>query len=106
MMSELTSKALIFARTVADSAIDLLLPAAIYLLLTPTHLSAIVRLTIGGYFVAAKASAGYLGDTDASARSTVFVSTFAIGVVIAAVATAITLGVRFLGWSEAAAIGV
>ncbi len=63
------SKVRVLAGTVADTAIDLLLPTAIYFLLAPTHRSAIVRLTIGGYFVAAKASAGHLSTDDARARS-------------------------------------
>jgi hypothetical protein len=47
-------KVRIVAAAAIDIAIDLLLPTVVYVLLSPTHLSAVVRLTIGGYFVAAK----------------------------------------------------
>lgn len=99
------SKARVLIRTGADAAIDLLLPTAIYFLLAPTHLSAIVRLTIGGYFVAAKASAGHVATDDASTPHTGFFRTFAVGIVIAVLATAVTLVARALGLTDAAAIG-
>jgi hypothetical protein len=104
-MPESFSKARIFLRAVADAAIDLSLPTAIYYLLTPTHLSAIIRLTIGGYFVAAKASAGHVSTDEGKAQPSDFARAFAIGATIATVATAVTLGVRASGFSDAAAIG-
>jgi hypothetical protein len=104
-MPESFSKARIFLRAIADAAIDLLLPTAIYFLLSRTHLSAIVRLTIGGYFVAAKASAGHVSRDDAIAQQFDFAKAFAIGAAIAGAATAVTLGVRASGFSDAAAIG-
>jgi hypothetical protein len=104
-MPDSFSKARIFLRAVADAAIDLLLPTAIYFLLTPTHLSAIIRLTIGGYFVAAKASAGHVSTDEGKTRPSDFTNAFVIGAAIAAVATAVTLGVRTSGFSEGTAIG-
>jgi hypothetical protein len=98
------SKARILATAGADAAIDLLLPTVIYFLLAPTHLSAVVRLTVGGYFVAAKAGAGHLSSDGASAQHTGFLRTFAFGAVIAAVATAVTLGARAAGFSDTTAI--
>ena len=51
------NKVRILAHSLADLLVDLLLPTIVYLLLAPTALSQIVRLSIGGYFVAAKAFA-------------------------------------------------
>jgi hypothetical protein len=99
------SKVRVLAGAVTDGAIDLLLPTAIYFLLTPTHLSALVRLTIGGYFVAAKASAGHLSSNDdATVQHAGFFRALAFGAVVAAVATAVTLGVRAAGSSDGTAI--
>ena len=98
------SKVRIFATAAVDIAIDLLMPTVVYFLLSPTHLSAVVRLTIGGYFVAAKAGAGHLSTDDATTQHTGFLKTFVIGAVIAVVATVATLGVRAAGYSDTAAI--
>jgi hypothetical protein len=99
------SKVRTLAAAAIDIAIDLLLPTVIYVLLSPSRLSAVVRLTIGGYFVAAKAGAGHFakGD-DATAQHRGFLQTFLFGAVIAVVATAVTLGVRLVGYSDTAAI--
>jgi hypothetical protein len=98
------SKVRIFAAATIDIAIDLLLPTVVYLLLSPTHLSAVVRLTIGGYFVAAKAGAGHLSTDDATTQHREFLQTFVLGAMIAVVATAVTLGVRAAGYSDTTAI--
>jgi hypothetical protein len=105
-MSESISKVRILVGALGDAAIDLLLPTAIYFLLTPTHLSAILRLTIGGYFVAAKACAGHLSTDEANAKRADFIQNLAIGAMIATVGTGVTLGAIVLGVSEASAIGV
>jgi hypothetical protein len=99
------SKVRILAAALTDGAIDLVLPTAVYFLLAPTHLSAIVRLTIGGYFVAAKASAGHLSlNGEASEQHRGFFRAFAFGAAVAALATAVTLGVRTAGYPDGAAI--
>jgi hypothetical protein len=99
-----SSKARIFAGAIIDMAIDLLLPTVVYFLLSPTRLSAVVRLTIGGYFVAAKAGAGHLSREDETEQRKGFLQTFLFGAVIALAATAVTLGVRTAGYSETTAI--
>jgi len=98
------SKVRIVAAAAIDITVDLLLPTVVYFLLSPTRLSAIVRLTIGGYFVAAKAGAGHLSTEDATVQPAGFFRTFALGALIALVATAVTLGVRAAGYSEVTAI--
>ena len=99
-----SSKFSILVAAAADIAIDLLLPTVVYFLLSPTHLSAIVRLTIGGYFVAAKAGAGNLATEDAAPQQTSFFRTFLFGAAIAALATAVTLGGHTGGFSDTVAI--
>jgi len=98
------SKFRILVAAAADIAVDLLLPTVVYFLLSPTHLSAIVRLTIGGYFVAAKAGAGHLVTEDSAPQHASFFKTFLLGVAIAVLATAVTLGVRAAGFSDTTAI--
>ena len=98
------SKFSILAAAAADIAVDLLLPTVVYFLLSPTHLSAIVRLTIGGYFVAAKAGAGHLVTEDSAPQHASFFKTFLPGAAIAALATAVTLGVLAAGFSDTTAI--
>jgi hypothetical protein len=98
------AKARILAAALVDVMIDLLLPTAIYYLLAPTHQSAVIRLTIGGYFVAAKAGAGHISPDDARMRSTGFFRGFVLGALVAAVASAVTLGVVAAGLSDTTAI--
>jgi hypothetical protein len=98
------SKVRILAAAAIDIAIDLLMPTVVYFLLSPTHLSAVVLLTVGGYFVAAKAGAGHLSADDATTQHRGFFKAFVIGAVIAVVATVATLGVRAAGYSDTAAI--
>lgn len=52
------SKVKVVAASLADVAIDLLLPTVVYALLAPTHLAVAIRLTLGGFVMAAKAAAG------------------------------------------------
>lgn len=99
-----SSKARILMAALLDLTIDLLLPTAIYYVLTPTHLPAVIRLTIGGFFVAAKAAAGRLSQVDAHARPAGFFRGFVIGALIAAAATAVTLGTLAAGFSNTLAI--
>jgi hypothetical protein len=100
------SKARILTAAIGDAAFGLLLPTAIYFLLAPTHLPAIIRLTIGGYFVAAKAGAGHLSPDEESVQHTGFLQTFLFGVIAAFVATGVTLGVRATGYSDTLSIAV
>jgi len=98
------AKVRILAGAAIDIAIDLLLPTVIYVLLSPTRLSAIVRLTIGGYFVAAKAGAGHLSKDDEIAEHKGFLQIFLLGAAIAVVATVVTLGVWAAGYPDTTAI--
>ena len=53
------------AASLADLAIDLLLPTLVYVLARPTHLAVAIRLTLGGFVMAAKATTGEsISDTD------------------------------------------
>jgi hypothetical protein len=98
-------KAKILVSSLVDLAVDLLLPTAIFALLAPTGLSAVVRLTIGGFFVAAKASAGHLSPDGAEGRSE-FKTSLLVGIVIATVATAVTVIVRCLSGSDRLAMAL
>jgi hypothetical protein len=64
---ELVVKAKIFAVGLIDILIDLLLPTLVYLVLAPTGRSAAVRLTVGGFCVAAKSVAGAAYEPDLEA---------------------------------------
>lgn len=98
------SKVRVLASAFIDIAIDLVLPTVIYFLLAPTHLPAIVRLTIGGYFVAAKAGAGHLSSENANGHRESFFRVFGFGVLLAVIATAVTVGMTSRGFSDSAAI--
>ncbi len=52
------SKLRVVAASLADLVIDLLLPTLVYVLLAPTHLAVAIRLTLGGFVMAAKATTG------------------------------------------------
>ncbi|HEY2241797.1 MAG TPA: VC0807 family protein [Streptosporangiaceae bacterium] len=54
----MATKVKVIATSLADIAIDLLLPTLVYVLLAPTHLAVAIRLTLGGFVMAAKATAG------------------------------------------------
>ncbi|HEY1671610.1 MAG TPA: VC0807 family protein [Streptosporangiaceae bacterium] len=61
------SKLRVVAASLADLVIDLLLPTLVYVLLAPTHLDVAIRLTLGGFVMAAKATTGQsISDTDQS----------------------------------------
>lgn len=98
-----TSKAKMIVVGLADFAVDLLLPTAIFALLTPTRLSAVLRLTIGGFFVAAKACAGTVSVALGSGHGS-FGRPFLVGTAIAAVCTALTVVTRLAGGSDLLAI--
>jgi len=63
MAEQLRVKARIFAVGLIDILIDLLLPTVVYLALAPTGRSAAVRLSVGGFWVAAKSVTGRVRDT-------------------------------------------
>jgi hypothetical protein len=78
-------KAKIFAVGLVDILIDLLLPTLVYVALTPTGRSAAVRLSIGGFCVAAKSVNGSTLHNVGRALA------------VAVVATAVTLAVSYAG---------
>jgi 2-polyprenyl-6-methoxyphenol hydroxylase-like FAD-dependent oxidoreductase len=102
----LPSKAHIIISALGDYIIDLLLPLAIFGMLASTGLSAVIRLTIGGFFVAAKACAGRLAAGNDKAHRVTFGRSLLIGCLIAASATAATIAAVRWGYSETLAIGV
>lgn len=67
----LSVKARVLAVGLLDIAIDLLLPTLVYLVLAPTGRSAAVRLTVGGFAIAAKSVTGSVGHgaTEAPERT-------------------------------------
>jgi hypothetical protein len=102
----LPPKAKLIVTSLLDIGIDLLLPTAIFALLAPTGLSALVRLTIGGFFVAAKASAGRFSAPHEPEAHPSFGRSFLVGIVIAAVCTAVTVSTTYAGGSDTLAIGM
>ena len=102
----LPSKARILVSSLVDFGVDLLLPTAIFALLAPTGLSAVVRLTIGGFFVAAKASAGHLSASDEAEGHSEFKNSLLIGILIAMASTAVTVTVRHLSGSDRLAMAL
>ena len=88
-MTESTSasfavKARVLAAGLADMLIDLIVPTVVFAALAPLGLSTSVRLTVGGFFVAAKAVAGRVEDHDSKAAIARFLP--AAATAIAAVA--------------------
>ena len=99
-------KARMIVAALFDFGVDLLLPTAIFVLLARTGLSAVVRLTIGGFFVSAKACAGHAsapGEPEGHAR---FGRALAIGALIAVMCTAVTVAIKLKEGSDALAIGL
>jgi hypothetical protein len=99
----LPSKVRIISNALLDYAIDLFLPTVAYALLAPTRLSAVVRLTIGGFFVAAKVYAGRISGPLESEGHRHFGRAFAIGALIAALCTTVTITARVAGGSDSLA---
>jgi hypothetical protein len=102
----LPSKARVIFAAFADFAVDLFLPTAIFVLLAPTRLSAVVRLTIGGFFVTAKAIAGRVPATGGPEGHGTFGHALAAGVLIAVVCTGVTVSIALTKGSDALAIGL
>ena len=100
----LPSKARILTTALVDFAIDLVLPTVVYALLAPTRLSAVVRLTIGGFFVAAKACAGRVSAPGEPESQRNFRRAFTIGAFVAALCTTVTIATRLAGGSDSLAI--
>jgi hypothetical protein len=100
----LPSKARVIAASLADFVVDLFLPTTIYLLLAPTGLSAVVRLTVGGFFIAAKACAGRVSAPGELDEHMNFWRALVIGALIAAVCTAVTIATTKEGGSDSLAI--
>jgi hypothetical protein len=99
----LPSKAKVILTSLIDFGLDLLLPTAIFALLAPTGLSAALRLTIGGFFVAAKACAGRVFAPDEPGHAT-FKRSFGVGVLIAVACTVVTVATNRAGGSDQMAI--
>jgi hypothetical protein len=100
------AKARVLTASLADFAIDLLLPTLIYLLLAPTGLSAVVRLTIGGFFTAGKAGDGRLADRANHGHGPGIARSFLSGAVIAAASATVTVIAIKLGEPTLLAIGL
>jgi hypothetical protein len=120
----LAVKARVLAVGLLDIAIDLLLPTVVYLALAPTGRSAAVRLTVGGFAVAAKSVTGSVShgpsgdqrdDADADvevgreapapeAGSRLTSSRLMVGVGLAVVAALVTLVASYAGADDAVAI--
>ena len=98
--SSVAIKARILTFSVIDIAVDLLLPTLIYLLLAPTDRSAAVRLTVGGFAVAAKSVTGEIRDGDASHRRHKVIT----GIAMALAAATVTLATSYAGAADAWAI--
>lgn len=62
------SKVRVITASLADVVIDLLLPTVAYLLLAPTHMAVAIRLTLGGFLMAAKATSGQSGHAAGRTR--------------------------------------
>jgi hypothetical protein len=101
----LPSKARIIIASLGDFAVDLILPTAIFALLAPTGLSDVLRLTIGGFFVGAKACAGRVSALDESVHGT-FARSLLIGILIAAVCTVVTVATHLGSGSDLLAAGL
>jgi hypothetical protein len=96
----------VLTASLADFAIDLLLPTLIYLLLAPSGLSAVVRLTVGGFFTAGKAGDGRLADHADRGQGLGTLRAFLSGAVIATVSATVTVIAIKLGGSTLVAIGL
>jgi len=98
------SKIRVVAASLADIAIDLLLPSLVYVLLAPTHLAVAIRLTLGGFVMAAKATAGPSLSGDGQARPANSRARFALAAAGAAAACATTVAVSVAGAGTTASI--
>lgn len=105
-------KARVAATSVADLVVDLLLPTLVYLALAPAGLSTSVRLTVGGFFVAAKATAGHIGEPAegqsapaAASACRRAVAGFALAAAAALVCTVTTIAVAKSGAGNGWSIG-
>ncbi len=113
-----TQKAKILAVGVIDILIDLLVPTLVYLALAPTHRSAAVRLTVGGFWVAAKSVTGRVreGGADDSGSDDSATSSAAppdsaarrvvVGLALAVIASAATLIPAYAGAGDTLAIAI
>jgi hypothetical protein len=77
------TKIRVVSASLADMAIDMFLPTLVYVVLAPTHLAVAIRLTLGGFLVAAKATGG---QAQSAGRATRF-ALAAAGAVAACIAT-------------------
>jgi len=68
LQADSVSKSRVITASLVEMAADLLLPTVVYLLLAPTHLAVAIRLTLGGFLLAGKATAGRTGRPAGRAR--------------------------------------
>ncbi len=111
--SEIVVKAKIFAVGLLDMLIDLLVPTLVYLALAPTGRSAAVRLSVGGFVMAAKSVGGEVhGPADQGGSEPARASRLSrrqrglLAVSLAVLASALTLGTSYGGLGDTAAIVV
>ncbi|AHH18811.1 hypothetical protein NONO_c40270 [Nocardia nova SH22a] len=100
--ASLAVKARVLAAGLADMLIDLIVPTVVFAALAPLGLSTSVRLTAGGFFVAAKAVAGRVEDGDSKAAIVGFVP----AAVTAIVCASVTIAAAETGHSDAVSIAV
>ncbi len=96
-------KARILTISVIDILIDLMLPTLVYLVLAPTGRSAAVRLTVGGFAVAAKSVTGEI-RADAADAAEARRRRWLTGIALAVVAAVVTMSTSYAGASDAWAI--
>src|SRR6201996_7540268 len=98
------SKLRVVAASLADLAIDLLLPTLVYGLLPPPPLPVAIRLTLGGFVMAAKATTGQsISDTGQDGRANRR-SRIALAAAGAAAACAVTIIMSAAGAGTTASI--
>jgi hypothetical protein len=100
-----TVKAKIFAIGLVDILIDLLLPTLVYVALAPIGRSEAVRLTIGGFSVAAKSVTGRVHSGAEEAEGASYGRKALQGLAIAVAAAAVTLIVSYAGAGNTWSIG-
>lgn len=98
--SAMAVKARILTISVIDIVVDLMLPTLVYLALAPTGRSAAVRLTVGGFAVAAKSVTGQIQDGDAGDRRRNLLT----GMALAVAAAVVALATSYAGAADAWAI--
>jgi hypothetical protein len=93
---QFTVKAKIFAVGVVDILIDLLLPTLVYVALAPTGRSMAVRLSVGGFWVAAKSVTGRVRAAEPGSEAGTGIGRRVLqALAVAVTASVVTLGLAF-----------